>query len=330
MGTCMMPSRASASPLLGPAASRFGADYAELGRRPHGSFIRCLGPPPALAQFVEFMIAANVDGSVASQVALMRLPEPSAHVAFAIEEGSSLPGARALDGNLSASLFLAAPHARVSTIPATARHITAISLRPLGLRLIVAPGEASADEILTADTFSMETFWGRAATVLLERLVAEPSALRRLSLMEECLLGRVGRLKPSLFAVRAIAMMEQAQGQILVDALAKGCGCTGRTLQTAVGDATGLAPKTFARILRLRRAVDLIAAGATLGDAAGETGFSDQAHMSREFRSMLHESPRSLARQVGRATRLPIPFLADVPMTSTGLLIAGKPSAEAS
>jgi AraC family transcriptional regulator len=47
---------------------------------------------------------------------------------------------------------------------------------------------------------------------------------------------------------------------------------------------TGQAFKTYILWLRLRRALDLYAAGATLTDAAHEAGFADSAHLSRVFR----------------------------------------------
>lgn len=47
---------------------------------------------------------------------------------------------------------------------------------------------------------------------------------------------------------------------------------------------TGLPFKTFVLWLRIKRAVELYAAGASLTDAAHEAGFADSAHLSRTFR----------------------------------------------
>jgi AraC-like DNA-binding protein len=49
-------------------------------------------------------------------------------------------------------------------------------------------------------------------------------------------------------------------------------------------DQTGLPFKTFLLWLRIRRAVELYAAGASLTEAAHEAGFADSAHFSRTFR----------------------------------------------
>jgi AraC-like DNA-binding protein len=48
----------------------------------------------------------------------------------------------------------------------------------------------------------------------------------------------------------------------------------------------GYGPKTLARILRLGAALDLARVGTPFGRVAAETGYADQAHLSREVRSL--------------------------------------------
>ncbi|AVT38213.1 helix-turn-helix domain-containing protein [Plantactinospora sp. BB1] len=48
----------------------------------------------------------------------------------------------------------------------------------------------------------------------------------------------------------------------------------------------GYGPKTLARILRLRRALALARAGTPAAEVAARTGYADQAHLSREVRSL--------------------------------------------
>ena len=62
--------------------------------------------------------------------------------------------------------------------------------------------------------------------------------------------------------------------------------------------AIGLTPGSWSRSVRLRRARGLIHAGASLADVANETGFSDQSHLTREFRRVYGVTPGTLrARQ---------------------------------
>jgi len=57
---------------------------------------------------------------------------------------------------------------------------------------------------------------------------------------------------------------------------------------------TGLSLRTYILWLRLTRAVEMFAAGASLTEAAHAAGFSDSAHLSRTFRRMFGVSAASL------------------------------------
>lgn len=56
----------------------------------------------------------------------------------------------------------------------------------------------------------------------------------------------------------------------------------------------GLAPKQFARIVRLQRLVEAFSTSDSLSDAACMAGYADQAHMNREVLRLTQETPRQL------------------------------------
>ncbi|MEU4665925.1 helix-turn-helix domain-containing protein, partial [Micromonospora chalcea] len=56
----------------------------------------------------------------------------------------------------------------------------------------------------------------------------------------------------------------------------------------------GYGPKTLARILRMRRALDLARAGAPLAEVAARSGYADQAHLTREVRELAGLPPSRL------------------------------------
>jgi AraC-like DNA-binding protein len=67
-----------------------------------------------------------------------------------------------------------------------------------------------------------------------------------------------------------------------------------RHLQRVFEHELGTAPKTFARILRFRRAIQAMRYGATISAAAHTAGYSDQAHFSRDCQVQSLMTPTAL------------------------------------
>ncbi|WP_156970714.1 AraC family transcriptional regulator [Andreprevotia chitinilytica] len=84
----------------------------------------------------------------------------------------------------------------------------------------------------------------------------------------------------------AIDLLHVSGGRLHVAELARRAGTSERSLRRAMQQAVGLPVKTLASILRFQRTVRLLRADPALSltAAAEEGGYSDQAHMAREFR----------------------------------------------
>lgn len=89
----------------------------------------------------------------------------------------------------------------------------------------------------------------------------------------------------------AAAQIEEPVG--LSDAVAIS-GLSASRLRHLFVEQTGLPFKTYLLWLRLTRAVERFAAGATLTEAAHDAGFADSAHLSRTFRRMFGIAPANL------------------------------------
>jgi AraC-like DNA-binding protein len=76
-----------------------------------------------------------------------------------------------------------------------------------------------------------------------------------------------------------------------VAALADSLGWTTRTLHRRSLAAFGYGPAVLRRILRFRRATDLLAAGVAPAEVAARAGYADQPHLSRELRALGGTSP---------------------------------------
>ena len=89
----------------------------------------------------------------------------------------------------------------------------------------------------------------------------------------------------------AAAQIEEPVG--LSDAVAVS-GLSASRLRHLFVEQTGLPFRTYLLWLRLTRAVERFAAGASLTEAAHDAGFSDSAHLSRTFRRMFGVAPANL------------------------------------
>lgn len=81
--------------------------------------------------------------------------------------------------------------------------------------------------------------------------------------------------------------------------LAVAASCSRFALYRAFRSEFGLAPSDYQRILRLRRARQLLARGLSPANAAASTGFSDQAHFNRWFKRAYGITP-AIYQRAGR------------------------------
>ncbi len=150
--------------------------------------------------------------------------------------------------------------------------------------LLGIPGsEASETHLSLADV------WGVAEERRLRERLEECRTLdTRLDLFESQILERVRRafdVHPMISqSVRALAASPRAS----IAELVARSGYSHRVFVRRFREATGLGPKTYARVLRFQRAVVGVSSSAGGDDAslALDLGYADQAHFCREFREM--------------------------------------------
>lgn len=125
--------------------------------------------------------------------------------------------------------------------------------------------------------------------------------------------SRFDRHEPAPDVIVAIDLLHLSGGRLQMHEVARSSGMAERTMRRRVGEAVGLPVKTLAAVLRFQRAARLLAHpsahGLTLAQAAIEGGYSDQAHMTREFRRFGGFTPgHPLPTAFGS---LPLPSVAD-------------------
>jgi AraC-like DNA-binding protein len=147
---------------------------------------------------------------------------------------------------------------------------------------------------------SAEDLLGPDFTALEDRLSAEPQPQRRFNELARALQARLLALPAAPAEVAwAVNTLRAARGDLPIQHLTEQLGWSRRRLRDAFLRYVGVGPKHYARLLRFERAVEELRRGATLLDAALDAGFSDQAHMNRDFRAFAGQPPGALRRGAG-------------------------------
>lgn len=177
--------------------------------------------------------------------------------------------------------------------------------RWIGLRLPPGVGPAvfgvPAEEVRDRRV-PLADLWGRAAVEPAERIRAaiDPGGDRReadwpdagATILEEVARARL-RAAGGPDPLGAHVAARLAAGAT-VAATAAEVGLGARALHRRSRALFGYGPKTLARILRMRRALDLARRGVPLAEAAARSGYADQAHLTRDVRELTGVPPTRL------------------------------------
>lgn len=103
-------------------------------------------------------------------------------------------------------------------------------------------------------------------------------------------------------AKQVTQLIWEKRGQIRVRELEEETTYSTRYLQDVVGRQVGIAPKQMCRQIRFQNALRLLNTGQQLNlcRAAQTLGYSDQAHLCREFKQFSGLSPTEYQKQIGR------------------------------
>jgi AraC-like DNA-binding protein len=176
------------------------------------------------------------------------------------------------------------------TAPATIRYGTRIrcirvELTPLGARSVLGvPAGALAERVT-----SLRDVLGRDGGELVERLHGLASWPARFGVLDEILARRLAD-QPAVPVELAWAwrMLLAGGGAVRIADLAAHVGWGRRHLGERFRAELGLTPKAAARVLRFERALGLVEGSRARGlaDVAAACGYVDQAHLTREWRSL--------------------------------------------
>ena len=144
----------------------------------------------------------------------------------------------------------------------------------------------SATEI-GASVIDLEDVVGRSGRPLVDEVRSSPSWEARFAAIFGFLTRRQdGSKEPAADVAWAWEEIRRCEGALRIRDLAATIGWSERHFRRRFRDMTGLGPKASARIARFHRADRLISVGAAAVQVAGDCGFADQAHLSRELAAL--------------------------------------------
>jgi AraC-like DNA-binding protein len=142
---------------------------------------------------------------------------------------------------------------------------------------------------------------GAPARAIAEGLQETNSSSGRLAILEQAMTERLAASPDRIPAdlTWALRRLEATFGRVGVNTLADEIGCSRKHLTVRFRREFGLPPKLFARVARFDRAVGLMRRGRAESHArlAGECGYADQAHLTREFRQFAGDPPAAFLRR---------------------------------
>jgi len=192
--------------------------------------------------------------------------------------------------------------AGLSTAPAIVRGADAwacveLRLTPLGAhRLLGVPMSELANQTVELEQVLPQT------RELGDRLREARRWSERFDLVDSFLTRRLADSRPTHPGIEwSWHHLYNTHGRAPIGGIAEALGWSHRRLIARFREQIGLTPKLLARVIRFDRAVTAIRASGVRGlaEIAFECGYSDQAHLNREFRELAGTSPTTF-----RAARL--------------------------
>jgi AraC-like DNA-binding protein len=252
-------------------------------------------PPPSLAAVVDCFWILEGEGSGTPEPII-----PDGRIEIVLHYGARFEQ-HYVDGRVErqpASMIVGQMLAPICIGHLGRAGVAAIRLRPAAARAVVRCRAAD----ITGRVVDLEALFGPTGT-LRERLALARDDRTRTDLLARWL-GAIVRAAPAREVDSAVTTIAASAGTIDLVAVASATGLSLRQLERRFLADVGVAPKTFARTIRLQAALRRIAGGQPLVDVAIACGYYDQPHMTRDFGRLADTSPAAWQQYAGSLTPL--------------------------
>jgi AraC-like DNA-binding protein len=248
-------------------------------------------PPAPLDRYVECFWWSRRDRAEAFGEHM--LPSGSVQMIFALHDAAILctPSSSSGDPLVWSGAIVHGPQwTYYKSGPKPAGTAVGVSFRPgAAANILGLPVKELVDRHVTADAL-----WGVRARELRERLLAAQDATAAFGMLEAELSARLdcpSRMHPAV--AQALAWRAGGWGSSRVAEIQRRAGYSPRHFIALFRAAVGLTPKHYYRVKRFGTALQGLAGGSagSLADLAASAGYSDQAHLRREFREFSGVTP---------------------------------------
>jgi AraC-like DNA-binding protein len=215
------------------------------------------------------------------------LPPPAVNIVFH-EDGSRVFGA--VSGR------------HMTTLPANGR-VLGVRVHPGRFR----PFLGAPLSLLASRSVPVTDVFGGSGRELSRRVLtaADPRAMT--GLVDEFLADRLPSPSDDVLAAEAVDLVASDRSINRAGELAGKLGMNLRRLQRLFADHVGLGPKAVIRSYRIREIMARAHPGADWSGLAADFGYSDQAHFSREFTSLVGVAPTRYARRLAMTSAMETP-----------------------
>lgn len=255
-------------------------------------------PIPPLRPFVSALWQSG--GTRAASARESNLPDGGAHLAVRLG-GSVLrlyDDVEAASPRCVSDAVVAGPHEHcyLKDVSQSAASVGAL-LRPGAIRAFLGCPPAE----LRNRHLPLDLFWPGRVERLRDELNSEIDPDRQLARLESWLLARL-RPQHGLHPQVALAVQGLRQGRSVGELVADS-GYSHRRFLDRFRDGLGLAPKSYARLLRFGRALRMAQHERDWARIAQDSGYSDQPHFIREFHAFAGLPPEAYRHAHRRGAR---------------------------
>nr|WP_068890569.1 helix-turn-helix domain-containing protein [Pedobacter panaciterrae] len=151
--------------------------------------------------------------------------------------------------------------------------------------------------VLTDTTVSLSDVWSGMATEIEDRLAGIINNEERVGVLQEYLLKQLVPEKNDLQVAYCLNEVQLSGGLIPVSKLTNDVGLSQRHLSRKFQQCIGLSPKEYLRVSRFIRSLDHLKKypALSLTEVAYESGYYDQSHFNRDYKTYTGHSPGEVA-----------------------------------